>query len=341
MNTRIFRLLRCGQFLAGLLCCLLFKQVHAVWDEVECQPEYRSDVDTRTVVAYQGSLQYSAKMDKDKCEHSEGLIVAYDHSMDGSDVIRYLPLSYVADTKDADFKADGLAFPLDLIIKEIKDSRSRSTYRDYVINIVVRQKGSGSFFQNGDEPLVIIADKKKLQLKNLGGGHGMASYGAMSTINYGLSADAMRILLKGNSYNLILPFRHEQGEAKPFKIRLTLTNEGEDDLKKFLKVADNLTDNKCPNPGDIKDFVADPIPQTSSNKGSNFTREEMAKLLKTYRTLDRENSKNFPYIAGYARTGYFILKDGKKIKWMIKQTGLVILEFPDGKEMYLAGDKIK
>lgn len=339
MNTRIFRLVGRSQLLAAFFCCMSSAQVYALDGEFDCLPDYRSDVGTRTVVEYQGSMQYSAKMDKEACEHSEGLIVAYDYYLDSLDVIRYLPLSYAADTKDADLRADGLVFPLDLIIEETR--YPRSFHRDYRIHIVVRQKGSGSFFQNGDEPLVIIADKKELRLKNIGGGSGMAPYGAMATMSYGLSADAMRFLSKADSYNLILPFRHEQGGAKPFKIRLTLTKEGGDNLKRFLKVVGNLTDNKGPYLGDIKDFVADPITQTSPNRGSNFTREEMSEFLKTCRTADREHWKNYSHVAGYDRTGYFILKDGERIKWMIRPTGLATLEFPDGKKMYLVGDKIK
>ena len=97
-----------------------------------------------------------------------------------------------------------------------------------------------------------------------------------------------------------------------------------------------------PTPGDIRDFVADPIPQAPLDTFNNFkiTQESMEVILKEYSTVDREHwLHGYSHVGFGVRTGYLILKDGEKIKWMVKPAGLATLEFQNGTMLYLAGVK--
>jgi len=45
----------------------------------------------------------------------------------------------------------------------------------------------------------------------------------------------------------------------------------------------------------------------------------------------------YSHVGGGDRTGHVILKDGKKVNWMVRPGGLAWLKFENGKKMYLAG----
>jgi hypothetical protein len=99
-----------------------------------------------------------------------------------------------------------------------------------------------------------------------------------------------------------------------------------------------------PKPDDVKDFVADPIPSTASFVFKDFkiTQKDFNTILKDYFQVEEEHWRNgYSHVTFEDRTGYVILKDGRKVKWMVKPGGLAWLEFPSGKKMYLAAEKTK
>jgi hypothetical protein len=58
--------------------------------------------------------------------------------------------------------------------------------------------------------------------------------------------------------------------------------------------------------------------------------------------VEEEHWRNgYSHVTFEDRTGYVILKDGRKVKWVVKPGGLAWLEFPSGKKMYLAAEKTK
>ena len=97
-----------------------------------------------------------------------------------------------------------------------------------------------------------------------------------------------------------------------------------------------------PKPDDIKEFVADPISFSSSDHFKDFkvTQKDFEAILKNYFRVEEEKWKHgYSHVAFRDRTGHVILKDGRKIKWMVRPGGLAWLEFPDGKKMFLAASK--
>ncbi len=103
-------------------------------------------------------------------------------------------------------------------------------------------------------------------------------------------------------------------------------------------------EDRRPSPTDIKEFVADPIPALGSDYFKDFkvTQKYFNSILKGYFEVEEQYWKNgYSHVAFGNRTGHVTLKDGSKIKWMVKPGGLAWLEFPDGKRMFLAAEKTK
>jgi hypothetical protein len=96
-----------------------------------------------------------------------------------------------------------------------------------------------------------------------------------------------------------------------------------------------------PKPEDVKEFVADPIPAGPDFfKEFKVTQKDLEAVLKDYVQVAEERWKNgYSHVAFGDRTGHMILKDGRKIKWMVKPGNLAWLEFPSGKKTFLAGSK--
>ncbi len=97
-----------------------------------------------------------------------------------------------------------------------------------------------------------------------------------------------------------------------------------------------------PKPDDLKEFVADRIQSSPSDYFKDFkvTQKDFETILKDYFQVEEEHWKHgYSHVAFGDRTGHVILKDGRKIKWMVKPGGLAWLEFPGGKRMFLAASK--
>jgi hypothetical protein len=97
-----------------------------------------------------------------------------------------------------------------------------------------------------------------------------------------------------------------------------------------------------PKPDDVKEFVADPAPASASDYFKDFkiTQKDFEIILKDYHQIDEEHWKHgYSHVAFGDRNGHVILKDGRKIKWMVKPGGLAWLEFPGGKKIFLAANK--
>jgi hypothetical protein len=95
---------------------------------------------------------------------------------------------------------------------------------------------------------------------------------------------------------------------------------------------------------EVKKFVADPLPKYASSQFKNFiiTRKIFETILKSYHEVTKENWEHgYSHVGLADRTGYIILDDGRRIKWMIRPGGLAWLEFSNGKRLYLAKEKTK
>ena len=101
-------------------------------------------------------------------------------------------------------------------------------------------------------------------------------------------------------------------------------------------------DGSRPKPNDVIDFVADPISSAGSDYFKDFkvTQKKLDTILNKYFQVEEEHWKNgYSHVAFGDRTGHVIMKDGRKVKWMVRPGGLAWLEFPSGKKMYLAAEK--
>jgi hypothetical protein len=123
-----------------------------------------------------------------------------------------------------------------------------------------------------------------------------------------------------------------------------------------------------PKPEDVKEFVADPIPPSPSvfkvtpkdveikthpdiadpHPGSldgyfkdfKVTQKDFEAILRDYYQVEEEHWKNgYSHVGEGDRTGHVVLKDGRRIKWMVRPGGLAWLEFPSGKKMFLVREK--
>lgn len=97
-----------------------------------------------------------------------------------------------------------------------------------------------------------------------------------------------------------------------------------------------------PKPGDVKEFVADPIPSHLPGDFKDFkiAQTDLAAVLRDYVQVSEDHWKHrYSHVAFGDRTGHVVLKDGRKLKWMVKPGGLAWLEFPRGFRMFLAKEK--
>lgn len=97
-----------------------------------------------------------------------------------------------------------------------------------------------------------------------------------------------------------------------------------------------------PQPDDVKEFVADPIPPVPVEFFKDFkvTQEDFCAILKDYFQVEEEHwIHGYSHVAFGDRTGHIVLKDGRKVKWLVKPAGLAWLEFSSGKKMYLARER--
>ncbi|MGD0897321.1 MAG: hypothetical protein ABR915_05755 [Thermoguttaceae bacterium] len=93
-----------------------------------------------------------------------------------------------------------------------------------------------------------------------------------------------------------------------------------------------------PSPGDIKEFVADTY---SPDYFKNFkvSQGRLQEVLKQYfEVLEERWQHHYSHVGEGIRTGHVILRDGRKLGWMVKPGGLAWLDFPSGKRMYLAAE---
>ena len=95
-----------------------------------------------------------------------------------------------------------------------------------------------------------------------------------------------------------------------------------------------------PKPGDIKEFVADlRLGRYSSSHFKNFkiTQKDIENILKNYHAIDEAHWRHgYSHMGGEDRTGYLILKNEKKVEWLVRPGGLATLKLHNGKMIYLA-----
>lgn len=92
-----------------------------------------------------------------------------------------------------------------------------------------------------------------------------------------------------------------------------------------------------PEPGDIADFHADPVPARTHFKTFKVERKDLEDVLRTWHQVSEDHWRHgYHHLAGEDRTGTISLKDGTSIKWMVKPGGLAALTFKGGAILYLA-----
>ena len=91
---------------------------------------------------------------------------------------------------------------------------------------------------------------------------------------------------------------------------------------------------------EIQKFVVYPLSPSSHFKDFKVTRKDFIQILKQYYCVSREH-----WLHGYHHislkdgvSGYLVMKNGEKVKWLVKPDGLAWLEFADGKKIFLAKD---
>ena len=92
-------------------------------------------------------------------------------------------------------------------------------------------------------------------------------------------------------------------------------------------------------PNEIMEFIADPIPPAPSDHFKNFkiSKKDLEIIIRDYHAIGKEHwAHGYSHVAFGDRTGHLILKDGRKIEWMVRPAGLATLKLPDGKVIYLA-----
>ena len=90
---------------------------------------------------------------------------------------------------------------------------------------------------------------------------------------------------------------------------------------------------------DVVQFTADPIPAYADQHFASFTvtRVQLAEILDSYREVSGEVWRHrYAHVQGGDRTGTIFLKNGQKLKWLVRPGGLATLTGSDGVTHYLA-----
>lgn len=99
---------------------------------------------------------------------------------------------------------------------------------------------------------------------------------------------------------------------------------------------------KRPRPEDIRQFVANPASREEISDSNYFTvtRADLEKILKNWHQVSPDHwSHGYSHVGFGARTGHIILRDGRKVRWLVKLGGLAYLQFPDRAKLHLALEK--
>jgi len=92
-----------------------------------------------------------------------------------------------------------------------------------------------------------------------------------------------------------------------------------------------------PEPGDIAEFKADPLPARTHFNDFKVERKDLEEVLrKWYQVSENHWRHGYSHVAFGDRTGTIKLKDGTTIRWMVRPGGLATLTFQDGTALYLA-----
>ena len=93
-----------------------------------------------------------------------------------------------------------------------------------------------------------------------------------------------------------------------------------------------------PLPDDVREFVADPVPESMPDTFKDFkvTAKDFTAILRGYVEVDKQRwLHRYSHVAFGDRTGHVVLEGGEKIRWLVRPGGLAWLEFPGGEKMYL------
>jgi hypothetical protein len=91
---------------------------------------------------------------------------------------------------------------------------------------------------------------------------------------------------------------------------------------------------------DIESFYPDPVRPDVHFKDFKIDKTNLGMILRDYHVIPKQDWKhNYSHVGGEDRTGTIVLRDGKKIQYMVRPGGLASLTFLDGRKLYLARAK--
>jgi hypothetical protein len=90
---------------------------------------------------------------------------------------------------------------------------------------------------------------------------------------------------------------------------------------------------------DIDLFYPDPVRPDVHFKDFKIDRAALVKILRDYQVIPKQDWKHYSHVGGEDRTGTIFLRDGTRIRYMVRPGGLASLTFLDGRKLYLAKTK--
>jgi hypothetical protein len=107
-----------------------------------------------------------------------------------------------------------------------------------------------------------------------------------------------------------------------------------------LVTEQNKTPLRVPAEKDIELFYPDPVRRGVHFKDFKIDRAALVKILREYHVIPKQDWKhNYSHVGLEDRTGTIFLRNGARIRYMVRPGGLAALTFLDGRRLYLAREK--
>lgn len=91
-----------------------------------------------------------------------------------------------------------------------------------------------------------------------------------------------------------------------------------------------------PTEKDIELFYPDPVRPNSYFKNFKIDKADLVKILRDYHVIPKQDWRhNYSHVGLEDRTGTIVLRDGRKIQYMVRPGGLASLTFLDGRKLFL------
>lgn len=98
---------------------------------------------------------------------------------------------------------------------------------------------------------------------------------------------------------------------------------------------------RVPAENEIEQITRDPVRRDVHFKDFKVDKADLFKILRDYHVIPKQDWKRYSHVLGEDRTGTIRLRDGTKIDYMVRPGGLASLAFPDGRQLFLAREKLR